>query len=78
MRRCGLLVSIFALLLVPACSNVTYEQADGAAGAVMGGLIGSFFGSGAGQAAAIATGSVVGGLTGAAHGRELDRRRAEP
>lgn len=79
MRRMHLSILVTTSLLVSACSNITHEEADGAAGAVMGALVGSLFGQGAGKATAIAVGGLVGGLAGTSYGRELDeadRRRA--
>lgn len=72
MRRTVLALSIASALAASACSTLSHEEEDTAAGAVMGLLVGSLFGDGAGRAAAMAVGGVVGGLAGNAVGRDLD------
>lgn len=67
-----LLLILFCLTTLIACSDMNNELAGGIAGGVAGGALGSTIGHGSGKSAAIIGGTIIGSVLGSRVGRSMD------
>jgi len=77
MKNFGLMMSVFALFALSACSTIQQsgnkEKIGGVSGAVIGGILGSNVGGGSGEKWATGVGVLVGAILGGELGRSLDK-----